>query len=58
VTYSDNQGGYAGVGNLNVDPLFVAAASADYHLQSTSPIIDRCAYRLLYTDILRSRDGW
>ncbi len=43
VTYSNIQGGYAGVGNLNVNPLFVAPASSDYHLQSTSPVIDRCA---------------
>jgi hypothetical protein len=42
VTYSDVQGGYVGEGNLNVDPLFVAPASSDYHLQVTSPVIDRC----------------
>jgi len=42
VTYSDVQGGYAGSGNLNVDPQFVASGSADYHLQSSSPVIDRC----------------
>ncbi|MFP4393905.1 MAG: PKD domain-containing protein [Anaerolineales bacterium] len=44
VTYSDIQGGYVGVGNLNVNPQFVASGSADYHLQSSSPVIDRCAY--------------
>lgn len=43
VTYSDIQGSYAGVGNLNVNPQFVAPGSADYHLQSASPVIDRCA---------------
>lgn len=43
VTYSDVQGGYAGTGNLNVDPQFVAPASHNYHLQSLSPVIDRCA---------------
>jgi len=42
VTYSDIQGGYAGVGNLNTDPLFIAPASGDYHLQNASPVIDRC----------------
>jgi predicted outer membrane repeat protein len=42
VTYSDVQGGYAGTANVNVDPLFVSPASSDYHLQSTSPVIDRC----------------
>ncbi len=44
VTYSDIQGGYAGVGNLNVNPQFVASGSSDYHLQPTSPLIDRCAF--------------
>ena len=43
VTYSDIQGGYGGTGNLNVDPLFVDPAGADFHLQITSPVIDRCA---------------
>lgn len=40
VSYSDIQGGYAGVGNLDVDPLFVDPAGGDYHLQSNSPCID------------------
>ncbi|MEJ5310564.1 MAG: S8 family serine peptidase [Anaerolineae bacterium] len=44
VTYSDIQGGYAGVGNLNVNPQFVASGGSDYHLQATSPLIDRCAF--------------
>ncbi|HTP08668.1 MAG TPA: S8 family serine peptidase, partial [Anaerolineae bacterium] len=42
VTYSDIQGGYGNSTNLNIDPLFVASSSQDYHLQSTSPVIDRC----------------
>jgi len=42
VTYSDIQGGYGGSTNLNLDPLFVAPSSQDYHLQNTSPVIDRC----------------
>ena len=42
VTYSDVQGGYAGTGNLDTDPLFVAPGSSDYHLQDTSSLIDRC----------------
>jgi predicted outer membrane repeat protein len=42
VTYSDIQGGYGNSTNLNVNPLFVAPGSQDYHLQNTSPVIDRC----------------
>lgn len=48
ITYGDIQGGFAGVGNLDVDPQFVApvdaaaapTAAGDYHLQLTSPLID------------------
>ena len=42
VTYSNVQGGYAGNGNLDVNPLFVSPGSYDYHLQAASPVIDRC----------------
>jgi hypothetical protein len=42
VTYSDVQYGYAGTGNLDVNPQFVAPGSGDFHLQLTSPAIDRC----------------
>ena len=35
ITFSDVEGGYEGVGNENVDPLFVDASAADFHLQST-----------------------
>jgi hypothetical protein len=34
VEYSDIQGGYAGDGNINEDPLFTDAWNEDYHLQS------------------------
>jgi hypothetical protein len=49
VTYSDVQGGYAGTGNINVDPLLVDADGADnlvgtidddLALEATSPGID------------------
>lgn len=43
VTCSDIQGGYTGANNLNVDPLFVNPGAANFHLQSFSPVIDRCA---------------
>jgi hypothetical protein len=37
VTYSNIQGGMPGTGNIDADPLFVDAASQDYHLQAFSP---------------------
>ncbi|MBN2001726.1 MAG: hypothetical protein JXA21_00100 [Anaerolineae bacterium] len=43
ITYSDIQGGYAGTGNLDVDPQFVNPGASDFHLQHSSPVIDRCA---------------
>jgi parallel beta-helix repeat protein len=38
ITYSDIEGGWAGVGNINADPLFVG--DGDYHLTADSPCID------------------
>lgn len=38
VSYSDVQGGFAGTGNINANPLFVG--SGNYHLTSTSPCIN------------------
>jgi hypothetical protein len=40
VTYSDFQGGYAGTGNIDADPLWVEAANGDYGLLPASPCID------------------
>ncbi|MCK4654630.1 MAG: DUF1565 domain-containing protein [Candidatus Cloacimonetes bacterium] len=39
-TYSDIEGGWAGTGNINADPLFMDPGLGDYHLQPTSPCID------------------
>jgi len=43
VTGSDIQGGYAGTGNLDVDPLFVDPAARNFRLQGSSPLVDACA---------------
>ncbi len=39
-TYSDIQGQWIGLGNINSDPLFVDSGNGDYHLQSISPCIN------------------
>ncbi|MHC4693950.1 MAG: right-handed parallel beta-helix repeat-containing protein [Planctomycetota bacterium] len=36
VTYSDVQGGYAGVGNINADPFFVTEPLGDYYLSQVA----------------------
>jgi|LGVF01.1.fsa_nt_gb parallel beta-helix repeat protein len=38
ITYSDIEGGWAGTGNIDTDPLFVSGG--DYHLTGGSPCID------------------
>jgi hypothetical protein len=40
VTYSDVQGGWAGLGNRDADPLLVDPGSGDYRLSFGSPCID------------------
>ncbi|WP_437761187.1 right-handed parallel beta-helix repeat-containing protein [Sorangium sp. So ce281] len=40
ITYSDVMGGYPGAGNIDQDPLFVAPAGGDLHLQASSPARD------------------
>ena len=41
VTYSDVEGGWGGIGNINDDPRFADPNQADYHLLSLSQCIDR-----------------
>ena len=48
VTYSDVQGGWAGTGNIDLDPLFVGAG--DHHLTPASPCIDAATDAGVYID--------
>jgi predicted outer membrane repeat protein len=56
VTNSIVQGGFAGTGNLNVDPLFVDAINDDLRLQSGSPAINAGSNASLPADT-RDLDG-
>jgi hypothetical protein len=38
--YSDIQGGWPGIGNINADPMFADTADGDYRLLQDSPCID------------------
>jgi hypothetical protein len=40
VRFCDVQGGWAGQGNIDADPLFVNPENSDFHLQGGSPCID------------------
>lgn len=40
VLYSNIEGGFAGAGNIDSDPLFVDSGNGDYHLLPGSPCID------------------
>lgn len=40
INYSNIQGGYAGEGNVNLNPLFVDLLNDDYHLDPNSPCIN------------------
>jgi len=40
ITYSDVEGGYAGVGNIDAYPWFVNAGNGDFHLRACSPCVD------------------
>ncbi len=40
ISFSNVQGGFAGPGNVDVDPQFVDAPGGDYHLSPVSPLVD------------------
>ena len=57
VSWSNVQGGFAGVGNFDLDPLFVDAAGLDLHLLAGSPCIDAGDPTLFDADGSRSDVG-
>ena len=52
VAYSDVQGGWEGLGNIDADPLFAEPENADYRLSSTSPCIDAADNTAVPPDVL------
>ena len=58
VTYSNVQGGWPGEGNIDMDPLFVDAASGNYHLRRGSPCIDAGTDAGVYEDIEGNVRPW
>ncbi|MCH8210153.1 MAG: right-handed parallel beta-helix repeat-containing protein [Planctomycetes bacterium] len=40
ISYSDVEGGWPGIGNIDADPMFVAPGNGDYRLSAGSPCID------------------
>ena len=57
ISYSDIQGGYAGTGNINADPLFMDAANGNLRLQLTSPAIDAGNNAALPAGVTTDLDG-
>jgi parallel beta-helix repeat protein len=51
VTFSDVQGGYPGIGNIDADPCFVDADANDYHLKSQGWRWDTKRSRWTYDDV-------
>ena len=57
VRFSDVQGGFAGTGNIDADPLFVDPDNGDLRLQPGSPCIDAGDNTAVPKDITTDLDG-
>ncbi|MCP3916724.1 MAG: hypothetical protein GY711_14305 [bacterium] len=55
--YSDVQGGWPGLGNLDVDPMFWDTVASDFHLRAGSPCIDAGDPALFDPDATRADMG-
>lgn len=59
VVYSNVEGGYAGDGNIDQDPLFVDAANNDFRLQAHSPGVDAGMFQdVAVLSLDGNGDGW
>ncbi|HLP83837.1 MAG TPA: right-handed parallel beta-helix repeat-containing protein [Phycisphaerales bacterium] len=57
VEHSNVSGGYAGVGNINLDPGFVDTVSGDYRLTASSPSVDAGDNAFVPTSSVLDLDG-
>ncbi len=57
VSYSNVQGGYRGIGNIDADPFFVDPDNGDLRLQPGSPCIDAADNTAVPVDIITDLDG-
>lgn len=57
ISYSDIQGGYAGTGNINLDPQFLDGAGGNLRLGLTSPAINAGNNAALPAEITTDLDG-
>ena len=57
VAYSDVQGGWPGIGNIDADPMFVDPSNGDYRLAPGSPCIDAGDNTAVPAGILTDLDG-
>ena len=51
LTYSDIEGGWAGEGNIDINPLFIDVENKNFHLEHDSPCIDAGIDCEVYEDI-------
>jgi hypothetical protein len=51
ITYSDLEGGWTGLGNINADPLFLDALNGNYKIRGWSPAVDAAPDIGVYFDL-------
>ena len=57
INYSIVKGGYAGTGNLNINPLFIDSSSGNIRLQKGSPAINAGNSAAIPSGIITDLDG-